>query len=113
LAHENDSIYNFDLFTGKTLWKNNDLSFRKISRPIIFKEYLLTIDYLGVLHVMNLEEGERVAIHNFGNDISQLIDFGETNNIKNTLNTSKVYKFENFVYILLNHNKIFKIQINE
>lgn len=113
LAHENDSIYNFDLSTGKTLWKNNDLSFRKISKPIIFKEYLLTIDYLGILHVMNLEEGERVAIHNFGNDISQLIDFGETNSIKNTLNTTKVYKSENFVYILLNHNKIFKIQINE
>ena len=25
VAHENDSIYNFDLKSGKTIWKNNDL----------------------------------------------------------------------------------------
>lgn len=113
VAHENDSIYNFDLNTGKVIWKNNDLSFRKISSPIIFKDFLLVIDYLGVLHIMNLDEGERVALHQFGNDIQELIDFGETYSVKNTLNTTKIYKHEDFVYILLNHHKFIKIQINE
>ncbi len=62
---------------------------------------------------MNLDEGERIALHQFGNDIQELIDFGETYSVKNTLNTTKIYKHEDFVYILLNHHKFIKIQINE
>jgi len=113
VAHENDSIYNFDLKSGKTIWKNNDLSYRKISRPLIFNDYLLSIDYLGVLHIINLVEGERVGVHKFGKDLQELIDFGESMSIQNSLNTTKMYKFEDFVYILLNHQKIIKIQVNE
>jgi len=113
VAHENDSIYNFDLKSGKTIWKNNDLSYRKISRPLIFNDYLLAIDYLGVLHIINLDEGERVGVHKFGKDLQELIDFGETMSIQNSLNTTKMYKFDDFVYILLNHQKIIKIQVNE
>ena len=113
VAHENDSIYNFDLDSGKTAWKNNDLSYRKISRPLIFNDYLLTIDYLGVLHIISLNEGERVGVYKFGKDLQELIDFGESTSVENSLNTSKMYKFEDFVYILLNHQKIIKIQVNE
>jgi outer membrane protein assembly factor BamB len=113
VAHENDSIYNFDLKSGKTIWKNNDLSYRKISSPLIFDEFILSMDYLGVLHVFNLDEGERVGVHNFGKDLQELIDFGESTSIQNSLNTTKMYKFEDFVYILLNHHKIIKIQVNE
>jgi len=113
VAHENDSIYNFDLKSGKTIWKNNDLSYRKISIPLIFNDYLLAIDYLGVLHIINLVEGERVGVHKFGKDLQELIDFGETMGVQNSLNTTKMYKFEDFIYILLNHQKIIKIQINE
>ena len=113
VAHENDSIYNFDLKSGKTIWKNNDLSYRKISSPLIFDEFILSIDYLGVLHVINLDEGERVGVHKFGKDFEGLIDFGEATSIQNSLNTTKMYKFEDFVYILLNHHKIIKIQVNE
>jgi outer membrane protein assembly factor BamB len=113
VAHENDSIYNFDLKSGKTIWKNNDLSYRKISIPLIFNDYLLAIDYLGVLHIINLVEGERVGVHKFGKDLQELIDFGETMSVQNSINTTKMYKFEDFVYILLNHQKIIKIQVNE
>lgn len=113
VAHENDSIYNFDLKSGKTIWKNNDLSYRKISRPLIFNDYLLAIDYLGVLHIINLVEGERVGVHKLGKDLEELIDFGETMSVQNSLNTTKMYKFEDFVYILLKHQKIIKIQVNE
>ena len=113
VPHENDSIYNFDLKSGKTLWKNNDLSYRKISKPLILNDFMLVIDYLGVLHIMNLSEGERVGMHKFGKDLQELIDFGETMSVQNSLNTTKMYKFEDFAYILLNHQKIIKIQINE
>ena len=113
VAHENDSIYNFDLKSGKTLWKNNDLSFRKISTPLIYNDFLLAIDYIGALHIIDLNEGERVGIHKSGADLQELIDFGETMGIQNSLNTSKMYIHEEFVYILLNHQKIIKIQVNE
>jgi hypothetical protein len=113
VPHENDSIYNFDLKSGKTLWKNNDLSYRKISKPLILNDFMLVIDYLGVLHIINLSEGERVGVHKFGKDLQELIDFGETMSVQNSLNTTKMYKFEDFAYILLNHQKIIKIQINE
>ena len=113
VAHENDSIYNFDLKSGKTLWKNNDLSFRKISTPLIYNDFLLAIDYIGALHIIELNEGERVGIHKSGADLQELIDFGETMGIQNSLNTSKMYLYEEFVYILLNHQKIIKIQVNE
>ena len=113
VAHENDAIYNFDLKTGKTIWKNNDLSYRKISKPLIFNDYLLAIDYIGVLHIINLVEGERVGVHKFGKDLQELIDFGEAMSVQNSLNTTKIFKYEDFVYILLNHQKIIKIQVNE
>jgi outer membrane protein assembly factor BamB len=113
VAHENDSIYNFDLKSGKTIWKNNDLSFRKISSPLIYNDFLLAIDYIGALHIIELNEGERVGIHKSGADLQELIDFGETMGIQNSLNTSKMYIHEEFVYILLNHQKIIKIQVNE
>jgi len=52
-------------------------------------------------------------LHKFGKYLEELIDFGETESIENTLNTSKMYHVENFAYILLNYQKIIKIQINE
>jgi outer membrane protein assembly factor BamB len=113
VAHENDSIYNFDLNSGKTIWKSNDLSYRKIAKPLIFNDFLLAIDYLGVLHIISLNEGERLGVHKFGKDLQELIDFGETMSVQNSLNTTKMYKFEDFVYILFNHQKIIKIQVNE
>jgi len=80
---------------------------------LIFNDFLLAIDYLGVLQIINLNEGERVGVHQFGKDLQELIDFGETASVQNTLNSTKMYKFEDFVYILLNHQKIIKIQVNE
>jgi outer membrane protein assembly factor BamB len=113
VAHENDSIYNFDLKSGKTIWKNNDLSFRKIARPLIYKDFLLAIDYLGILHIINLNEGDRLGVHKSGNDLQELIEFGGKTGIHNSLNNAKLYKHEDFVYVLLNRQKIIKIQVNE
>jgi len=113
LVHENDSIYNFDITTGKTIWKNSDLAHRKISMPIIYNDYIFTVDYLGVLHIFNLTEGERVAIHKFGKDFESLINFGESTSIRNTLNITKIYIVQNFVYIFINNKEIIKVQIDE
>jgi len=113
VAHFNDSIYNFDINSGKTIWKNNDLAHRKISTPIIYGNYILTVDYLGVLHIIDLIEGERVGIFKFGKDFESLIDFGESVSVKNTLNITKIYQVQDFAYIFLNHKEIIKVQIDE
>jgi len=113
LTHLNDSIYNFDKKTGKTIWKNSDLQHRKISSPLIFKNLMLTVDYLGILHVLDLDEGVRQAIFQFDKSFEGLVDFGDSLAIRDTINTSKLYKHKDFVYIILNHSKIIKISINE
>ena len=113
VPHENDSLFNFEINSGKTVWKNNDLTYRKISTPVIVGEYLLIIDYQGILHILDLNEGERVGIHQFGNNLDSLIDFGENTTIENTLNVSKIYKSNELAYILLSRKNLVKIQVNE
>ena len=66
---------------------------------MIFNDYLLAIDYLGVLHIINLAEGERVGVHKFGKDLQELIDFGETMSVQNSLNTTKMYLILKILYI--------------
>ena len=114
LSHENDSIYCFDKNTGKTVWKNSDLLHRKLSSPLIYENYILSVDYLGILHVLDLEEGVRQAIFLFDNSLDDLIDFGGSKlNIKDTVNYTKLYNHNGFAYIMLNHSKIIKISIDE
>ena len=113
LSHENDSIYSFDKNTGKTVWKNSDLLHRKLSAPLIYDNFILTVDYLGVLHVLDLDEGVRQAIFQFEKSFEGLVDFGDSSSIRDTINTSKLYKHKDFAYIILNHSKIIKISINE
>jgi len=113
LSHENDSIYSFDKNTGKTVWKNSDLLHRKLSAPLIYDNFILTVDYLGILHVLDLDEGVRQAIFQFEKSFEGLVDFGDSLAIRDTINTSKLYKHKDFVYIILNHSKIIKILINE
>jgi outer membrane protein assembly factor BamB len=113
LSHENDSIYSFDKNTGKTVWKNSDLLHRKLSAPLIYDNFILTLDYLGILHVLDLDEGVRQAIFQFDKSFEGLVDFGDSLAIRDTINTSKLYKHKDFVYIILNHSKIIKISINE
>ena len=114
LSHENDSIYSFDKNTGKTVWKNSDLLHRKLSAPLIYENHILSVDYLGILHVLDLDEGIRQAIFLFDNSLDDLIDFGGSKlNIKDTVNYTKLYKHNGFVYIMQNNSKIIKISIDE
>jgi outer membrane protein assembly factor BamB len=111
--HENDSIYNFDKDSGKTIWKSEDLKFRKISKSLIFENYILCIDYLGILHVLNLNEGNREGIYSFGESISSLIDFGGSALIEAGINKAKMYEHNGNAYIFLNNNQLIKIIVED
>jgi len=110
LTHQNDSIYNFDFKSGKTIWKNNNLSFRKISKPAIVDNYLLAVDYMNILHVLSLEDGELLAMYNFGNEF---IGFSDSENVNETLNITNFFISDDHVYVTLDNKKLIKIEINE
>lgn len=100
LAHENDSIYNFDRDSGKTLWKADYMKYRKSSKPIIFNDFVLTTDYLGILHVISLDEGELQGLYNF--DVETVI---------NGVNPTKLFNNDNSFFVLINNNSLQKLSI--
>jgi outer membrane protein assembly factor BamB len=111
LAHEDDAIYNFDKNSGKTVWKANFMKYRKASRPIIFNDYVVTTDYLGVLHLISLEEGELMGMFNFGKGYDSLVDFNTNESIRNGVNQIRIFKYDDSIFILANNN-IHKLTIN-
>ena len=114
LKHENDSLYNFDRNNGKTIWKNSDLMHRKLSKPLIFKDFILITDYLGILHILDLNEGNLLGIIPLlSKDFEGFVDFSESGAIKNTVNSTKLYKHNDFAYIVLDNSKMVKMSINE
>ncbi len=46
---------------GSTIWKNDQLSLRRITAPIVLGKHLLVGDYEGYLHVLSLEDGSLEA----------------------------------------------------
>jgi outer membrane protein assembly factor BamB len=111
LTHEDDAIYNFDKNTGKTVWKANFMKYRKASRPIIFNDYILTTDYLGILHIISLEEGELMGMFNFGKGFDGLVDFNTNESIRNGVNQTKIFKHNNSIFVFDNNN-IHKLTIS-
>jgi len=111
LAHEDDAIYNFDKNSGKTVWKANFMKYRKASRPIIFNDYVVTTDYLGVLHLISLEEGELMGMFNFGKGYDSLVDFNTNESIRNGVNQIRIFKYGDSIFIFANNN-IHKLTIN-
>ncbi len=103
LIHQNDSIYNFDFTFGKTLWKFNDLENRKISEIVIIGNNLFVVDYLGIIFAVNIDTGEFSAIQSAN----------EGDNIVNGINISKLFNFEDNLFILLNNTTLLKVTINE
>jgi outer membrane protein assembly factor BamB len=111
LTHEDDAIYNFDKNTGKTVWKANFMKFRKASRPIIFNDYVLTTDYLGIFHIISLEEGELMGMFNFGKGFDGLVDFNTNESIRDGVNQTRIFKHNNSIFVFDNSN-IHKLTIS-
>jgi outer membrane protein assembly factor BamB len=57
----NDHIWALDRNNGATLWKQDKLKARKITRPTAFDDYLVVGDFEGYLHVMSQYDGRFVA----------------------------------------------------
>lgn len=54
-------VWALDKSTGATLWKQEKLKLRDITRPVPFGDYLVVGDYEGYLHVMSKFDGHFIA----------------------------------------------------
>lgn len=113
LIHQNDSIYNFDFKTGKTLWKFDDLLNRKLSEIVIIGDNLFVVDYLGIIYSIDINEGIFSAMKSLDDSVDGLLDFGDTDHVINGINRTKLYKYEDSLFVLFNNSKLFKLSINE
>lgn len=58
---EQGHIWAMDRISGATLWKQDKLQARGVTRPVIYNNYLLVGDYAGYIHVLSRFDGQFVA----------------------------------------------------
>lgn len=60
-SDERSHIWALDRFSGATLWKQEKLQARNVTRPVLFGDYLVVGDADGYLHVMSKFDGHFIA----------------------------------------------------
>jgi outer membrane protein assembly factor BamB len=61
VSDDKGSIYAYARDSGASLWKQDKLFMRRLSRPIALGSRVATADFQGVLHLLNAEDGSFVA----------------------------------------------------
>jgi len=60
-ADRDDAVWLVDRRNGSTLWRDDRLARRQITRPVFFGEHLVTIDAQGFMHWYDIGSGEFAA----------------------------------------------------
>ena len=60
-SDERSHIWALDRFSGATMWKQEKLQARNVTRPVLFGDYLVVGDADGYLHVMSKFDGHFIA----------------------------------------------------
>jgi len=68
VTDERGHIWALDRFNGATLWKQDALTARRVTRPVIYGDSLLVGDYAGVLHVLDRADGRFIAREFIGDE---------------------------------------------
>ena len=61
VSDEKGSVLAFDRSNGSSLWKQDKLSMRGLSRPLVLGRHLVVADSQGIVHLLNREDGSFVA----------------------------------------------------
>ncbi|MBV2233959.1 MAG: outer membrane protein assembly factor BamB [Sterolibacterium sp.] len=61
VSDENGQVQAYDRSNGASLWKQDKLRYRGLSRPVIVGRHVAVGDKFGVVHVMRPDNGEFVA----------------------------------------------------
>jgi outer membrane protein assembly factor BamB len=67
-SDDRSHVWALDRKNGATLWKQDKLQARSITRPVIYKDFLVVGDFEGYLHVMSRFDGRFVARTNVDSD---------------------------------------------
>jgi len=60
-SDDRSHVWAIDRLSGATLWKQEKLQARNITRPVLVGDYIVVGDYDGYLHVMSRTDGHFVA----------------------------------------------------
>lgn len=60
-SDERSHVWALDRFSGATLWKQEKLQARNVTRPVLFGDFLVVGDAEGYLHIMSKFDGSFVA----------------------------------------------------
>jgi len=60
-SDDRSHVWALDRNNGATLWKQDKLQARSVTRPVIYKDFLVVGDFEGYLHVMSRFDGRFVA----------------------------------------------------
>ncbi|WP_159989587.1 outer membrane protein assembly factor BamB [Pantoea sp. SoEX] len=61
-----DRLFSLSVNSGKIIWSQENLIYRQLTSPIIYKNYLVVADMQGYLHWINTEDGQFVAQQKLG-----------------------------------------------
>lgn len=61
VSDSSGAIHALDLKTGSTLWKQDKLAWRGLSRPLVVGDYLAVADLQGWVHLLDRKDGHFVA----------------------------------------------------
>lgn len=65
-SDENGHIWALDRLNGATLWKQEKLAYRKLTRPTIIGDYLAVGDFEGYVHLLSRYDGHFIARYQLG-----------------------------------------------
>lgn len=60
-SDERSHVWSLDRYSGATLWKQEKLQARGVTRPVLFGDYLVLGDAGGYLHVLSKSDGHFIA----------------------------------------------------
>jgi outer membrane protein assembly factor BamB len=61
VSDDKGTVHAFARDTGASLWKQEKLSLRGLSRPIALGRYVAVADFQGIIHLLNAEDGAFAA----------------------------------------------------
>lgn len=65
-ADRDDAVWLIDRRNGSTLWRDDRLARREITRPVFIGQHLVTVDQAGFMHWFDVDSGEFAARSRIG-----------------------------------------------
>jgi len=77
VTDSDSNVWALDRQSGDSLWKQNKLTYRQVTKPVALDDYVLVADFEGYVHVMTRFEGEfsgRLKVDKDGISIHPVVD---------------------------------------